>query len=162
MSTPAEICFTLDGQDQAAAVPPNTALIDLLRERYGITGVKASCERGVCGACTVLIDGTPSASCSVFAFTVDGSAVETINSAGTETALGPVQRAFAECSGFQCGYCTPGMVMLTTALLRSHPEPTDEHIRTWISSNICRCTGYAMIIDSVRRAAELLRESPHD
>lgn len=161
MSTPVDICFNLDGQGQAAAVPPNTALIDLLRERYGRTGVKASCERGVCGACTVLIDGTPSASCSVFAFSVDGSSVETIDGQGSSSELGPVQRAFAERGGFQCGYCTPGMVMLTTALLRSHPDPTDEQIRTWISSNICRCTGYAMIIDSVRRAAELLREAAH-
>lgn len=158
MSTPVGIRFRLDGQDQAETVPPNTALIDLLRERHGRTGVKASCERGVCGACTVLIDGTPAASCSVFAFAVDGSSVETIDGQGSSSGLGPVQRAFAECGGFQCGYCTPGMVMLTTALLRAHPDPTDEQIRTWISSNICRCTGYAMIIDSVRRAAELLRE----
>jgi carbon-monoxide dehydrogenase small subunit len=118
VSAPLEIRFSLDGQDQAAAIPPNMALIDLLRERYGVTGVKASCERGVCGACTVLVDGTPAA----------------------------------------CGYCTPGMVMLTTALLREHPDPGDEEIRTWISSNICRCTGYQMIIESVRRAAELIRE----
>ena len=162
MSTPVEICFNLDGRGQAATVPPNTALIDLLRERYGITGVKASCERGVCGACTVLVDGTPTASCSLFAFAVDGSDIETVNGAGTEAAPGPVQRAFAECGGFQCGYCTPGMVMLTTALLREHPDPSEEQIRTWISSNICRCTGYQMIIDSVHRAADLLREAAND
>jgi aerobic carbon-monoxide dehydrogenase small subunit len=158
VSAPVEICFSLDGQDRAAAIAPNTALIDLLRERYGVTGVKASCERGVCGACTVLVDGTPTASCSLFAFAVDGARVETVNGQGSETSLGPVQRAFTECGGFQCGYCTPGMVMLTTALLREHPDPSDEQIRTWISSNICRCTGYLMIIESVRRAAELIRE----
>jgi aerobic carbon-monoxide dehydrogenase small subunit len=163
VSDPVEICFRLDGQDQAAAVTPNTVLIDLLRSRYGITGVKASCERGVCGACTVLVDGTPSASCSLFAFAVDGSRVETVSGQATanghgELSLGPVQRAFAERGGFQCGYCTPGMVMLTTALLREDPDPSEEQIRTWISSGICRCTGYQMIIDSVRRAADLLRE----
>jgi carbon-monoxide dehydrogenase small subunit len=177
VSAPLEICFSLDGQDQAAVIPPNTALVDLLRERYGLTGVKASCERGVCGACTVLIDGTPTASCSLFAFSVDGSRVETVNGlaregasgdrgadASGETRLSPVQRAFAECGGFQCGYCTPGMIMLTTALLREHPHPTEERIRTWISSNICRCTGYQMILDSVRRATELIaaEERAHD
>jgi carbon-monoxide dehydrogenase small subunit len=161
VSTPVEICFSLDGQDRAAAIAPNTALIDLLRERFGVTGVKASCERGVCGACTVLVDGTPTASCSLFAFAVDGARVETVNGQGSESSLGPVQRAFTERGGFQCGYCTPGMVMLTTALLREHPDPSDEQIRTWISSNICRCTGYLMIIESVRRAAELIREEGH-
>lgn len=163
MSTPVEICFRLDGRDRAAVVTPNTALLDLLRERYALTGVRASCERGVCGACTVLVDGTPSASCSLFAFAVDGSDVETVHGQGSadsrgETTLGPVQRAFAERAGFQCGYCTSGMIMLTTALLREHPDPDESQIRSWISSNICRCTGYQMIIESVRRAAELLRE----
>jgi len=166
VSAPVEIRFRLDGKDRAAAVPPNTALLDLLRERYGLTGVRASCERGVCGACTVLIDGTPSASCSLFAFAVDGADVETVHGQGSAdgqggTRLGPVQRAFAERGGFQCGYCTSGMIMLTTALLREYPDPDESRIRSWISSNICRCTGYAMIIESVRRAAELLREEPH-
>jgi carbon-monoxide dehydrogenase small subunit len=167
VSAPVEICFRLDGEDRAAAVPPNTALLDLLRERYGLTGVRASCERGVCGACTVLVDGTPSASCSLFAFAVDGSDVETVHGQGStdergETTSGPVQRAFAECGGFQCGYCTSGMIMLTTALLREHPDPDEPQIRSWISSNICRCTGYQMIIESVRRAAGLLREEQND
>jgi aerobic carbon-monoxide dehydrogenase small subunit len=161
VSTPVEIRFRLDGQDQAAAVPPNTALIDLLRERFGVTGVKASCERGVCGACTVLVDGTPTASCSIFAFGVEGCDVETVAGQGDGAGLGPVQQAFAERGGFQCGYCTPGMVMLTTALLRENPDPGEAAIRSWISSNICRCTGYQMIIDSVRRAAELVREEPN-
>ncbi|MFB7496466.1 (2Fe-2S)-binding protein [Streptomyces sp. NPDC056161] len=167
MSAHVEICFRLDGQDRAVAAAPNTALLDLLRERYGLTGVKASCERGVCGACTVLVDGTPSASCSLFAFAVDGSDVETVHGQAQvngqgETVLGPVQRAFAERAGFQCGYCTPGMIMLATALLREHPDPDESQIRSWISSNICRCTGYQMIIESVRRAAELLEEEAHD
>jgi aerobic carbon-monoxide dehydrogenase small subunit len=166
VSTPVEICFRLDGQDRAASIPANTALLDLLRERYGLTGVRASCERGVCGACTVLVDGTPSASCSLFAFAVEGADVETVHGQSStsgqgETTPGPVQRAFAECAGFQCGYCTSGMIMLTTALLRKHPDPDESQIRSWISSNICRCTGYQMIIESVRRAAELLREEPN-
>ncbi|MEU6117847.1 (2Fe-2S)-binding protein [Streptomyces sp. NPDC047117] len=149
----------VDGRRRTAEVPPNTVLLDLLREGFGLTGVKASCERGVCGACTALVDGVPAASCSVFAFQADGATVETAHGAGhPDGGLGPVQRAFAECGGFQCGYCTPGMIMLTTALLREHPDPAEEQIREWISSNVCRCTGYAMILDSVRRAAQLCRE----
>ncbi|NYV76150.1 (2Fe-2S)-binding protein [Streptomyces sp. UH6] len=148
----------VDGRRRREEVPANTVLLDLLRDRMGNTGVKASCERGVCGACTTLIDGVPTASCSVFAFSVDGCSVETVAGQTEADEPGPVQRAFAECGGFQCGYCTPGMVMLTTALLREHPEPTEEQVREWISSNICRCTGYRMIIDSVHRAAELIRE----
>ncbi|WP_328896678.1 (2Fe-2S)-binding protein [Streptomyces sp. NBC_00236] len=151
--------FDIDGRPRTERIAPNTVLLDLLRERYGLSGVKASCERGVCGACTTLIDGIPTASCSVFAFGVDGRSLETIAGQAVDGELGPVQRAFAECGGFQCGYCTPGMIMLTTALLREHPDPDEETIRSWISSNVCRCTGYAMIIDSVRRAAALLRES---
>jgi carbon-monoxide dehydrogenase small subunit len=158
MSERVTIGFEVDGRRRTEQIEPNTVLLDLLRDRYGLTGVKASCERGVCGACTTLIDGEPAASCSVFAFSVDGAAVETIDGQGRDGGPGPVQRAFAECGGFQCGYCTPGMIMLTTALLREHPEPDDARIRDWISSNICRCTGYEMIVDSVRRAAELTRE----
>ncbi|MEW2357214.1 (2Fe-2S)-binding protein [Spirillospora sp. NPDC029432] len=152
------IAFEVDGRPREEEIAPSTVLADLLRDRYAMTGVKTSCERGVCGACTTLIDGVPAASCSVFAFSVDGGTVETIAGQGAPGAPGPVQRAFAECGGFQCGYCTPGMIMLATALLRAHPDPDDERIRSWISSNVCRCTGYQMIIDSVRRAAELLRE----
>lgn len=148
----------IDGRTVRTRVPARTVLLDLLRDGLGNTGVKASCERGVCGACTTLVDGVPAASCSVFAYSVDGAVVETAPGLSGADGPGPVARAFAECGGFQCGYCTPGMVVLTTALLRAHPEPDEERIRTWISSNICRCTGYQMIIDSVRRAAQLVRE----
>ncbi|MEU8629934.1 (2Fe-2S)-binding protein [Streptomyces sp. NPDC048669] len=151
--------FAVDGRPRTERIAPNTVLLDLLRERYGMSGVKASCERGVCGACTTLIDGTPAASCSVFAFSVDGRAVETVAGQAADGELGPVQRAFAECGGFQCGYCTPGMIMLTTALLREDPDPGEETIRSWISSNVCRCTGYRMIIESIQRAAQLIRET---
>ncbi|KAF4409001.1 MULTISPECIES: (2Fe-2S)-binding protein [Streptomyces] len=152
------VSMELDGRHRSEEIPPHTVLLDLLRDRMGNTGVKASCERGVCGACTTLIDGVPTASCSLFAFSADGCSVETVAGQSGSGEPGPVQRAFAECGGFQCGYCTPGMVMLATALLREHPAPTDQQIREWISSNICRCTGYGMILDSVRRAAELIRE----
>lgn len=158
MSSRVSIDFEVNGRRHSEEIAPNTVLLDLLRDRYDLTGVKASCERGVCGACTILIDGTPAASCSVFAFSVDGAAVETINRPHHEDGLGAVQQAFAECGGFQCGYCTPGMIMVTTALLREHPAPDDEQIRSRISSNVCRCTGYQTIIESVRRAAELRRK----
>jgi carbon-monoxide dehydrogenase small subunit len=148
--------FVLNGQSRHAAVPTSKILLSLLREEFSLTGVRASCERGVCGACTVLLDGSPAASCSVFAFDVDGSAIETIEGQQNGEELGPVQQAFAECGGFQCGYCTPGMIMLATALLRGQPKPDREEIRRWIGSNICRCTGYEMIVESVERAAEAL------
>jgi carbon-monoxide dehydrogenase small subunit len=150
--------FALNGQRRRAAVTTSTVLLWLLRGEFGLAGVRASCERGVCGACTVLLDGSPAASCSVFAFDVDGAAIETIEGQQDGEELSPVQQAFAECGGFQCGYCTPGMVMLATALLRAQPKPDREEIRRWIGSNICRCTGYEMIIESVERAAEALAQ----
>jgi aerobic carbon-monoxide dehydrogenase small subunit len=146
----------LNGARRHADVPTNTVLLSLLRNEFGLTGVRGSCERGVCGVCTVLLDGKPVASCSLFAFDVDGATVETIEGQRDGDALGPVQQAFAECGGFQCGYCTPGMIMLTTALLRSEAKPDRDEIRRWIGSNICRCTGYEMIMESVERAAETL------
>ncbi|MCG5120458.1 (2Fe-2S)-binding protein [Streptomyces albidoflavus] len=158
MSEQLSIGLEIDGTPHTEEIEPRTVLLDLLRERHGLTGVKASCERGVCGACTTLVDGVPTASCSMFAFSADGSSVETVAGQSAAGVPGPVQRAFAECGGFQCGYCTPGMIMLTTARLREHPEPDDTQVREWISSNICRCTGYQMIIDSVHRAAALLKE----
>lgn len=158
MSEHLSIELEIDGRAHTETVEPRTVLLDLLRERHGLTGVKASCERGVCGACTTLVDGVPTASCSMFAFSAEGSSVETVAGQLEDGVPGPVQRAFADCGGFQCGYCTPGMIMLTTALLREHPEPDDAQVREWISSNICRCTGYQMIIESVHRAAALLKE----
>jgi carbon-monoxide dehydrogenase small subunit len=153
------IDFVLNGERRHADVPTSTMLLSLLRADFGLTGVRGSCERGVCGVCTVLLDGRPVASCSMFAFDVDGAAVETIEGQQDGEELSPVQRAFAECGGFQCGYCTPGMIMLATALLREERKPDREEIRRWIGSNICRCTGYEMIMESVERAAEALEES---
>jgi carbon-monoxide dehydrogenase small subunit len=150
------IKFSLNGRPCGDRVPTNTMLMTLLRERHGLQGVRASCERGVCGACTVLIDDEPVASCSAFAFEVDGTRVETVEGQCSGGRPGPVQRAFIERGGFQCGFCTSGMVVLTTALLRTDPEPSPQVVREWISSNICRCTGYRTILESVARAGELL------
>ncbi|NLU82222.1 (2Fe-2S)-binding protein [Rhodococcus sp. HNM0569] len=154
IATPVE--FELNGKPAATVVASNSTLLDVLRGEYGERGVRASCERGVCGACTVLVDDVPVASCSTFAFEVDGAHVETVAGlAAADGALSAPQRAFAECGGYQCGYCTSGMLMLTTGLLRRHPQPDRATIREWISSNTCRCTGYEMILESVERAAQL-------
>lgn len=151
-----EVTFTLNGRLVSDTVPTSRTLLDLLRGEHGCRGVRASCERAVCGACTVLVDDTPLASCATFAFDVDGSSVETVEGlADAGGTLSPEQQAFAECGGFQCGYCTSGMLMLTTALLRTNPQPEREEIREWITSNTCRCTGYEMILESVERASRL-------
>ncbi|MDO2934631.1 (2Fe-2S)-binding protein [Paeniglutamicibacter sulfureus] len=155
-----EIEFTLNGESQQHVIPTNVTLLDLLRDRCGKRGVRSSCERSVCGACTVLIDDVPVASCATFAFDVDGSKVETVESLEmSDGTLNPVQEAFRQCGGYQCGFCTSGMLMLTTGLLRENPAPERIEIRDWISSNTCRCTGYEMIMESVERAAELTREA---
>ncbi|MFW0796307.1 (2Fe-2S)-binding protein [Gordonia sp. CPCC 205515] len=157
LSTTVEL--TLNGVRRAVDAPSNATLLDVLRDDLGCRGVRASCERGVCGACTVLIDDVPVASCSTFAFAADGASVDTVE--GLVEPCGrpsPAQQGFTECGGFQCGYCTSGMLMLTTGLLRRDPHPDRDTIREWISSNTCRCTGYEMILESVERAAELAGE----
>lgn len=158
MTEPHEVTVTyrLNGQEVADTVPTSRTLLDLLRGERGCRGVRASCERGVCGACTVLVDDLPVAACSTFAFDVADSSVETVEGlADRDGSLSPQQQAFTECGGFQCGYCTSGMLMLTTGLLRQTPRPKRPEIRDWISSNTCRCTGYEMILESVERASEL-------
>ena len=150
--------FDLNGSPERHSVPTSTTVLDLLRNNCGKRGVRGSCERSVCGACTVLIDDVPVAACSTFAFEIDGTRVETVEGlAAKDGTLSAQQQAFRECGGFQCGFCTSGMLMLTTALLRESPAPDREEIREWISSNTCRCTGYEMILESVERAAELGR-----
>ncbi|MGC5164682.1 (2Fe-2S)-binding protein [Rhodococcus sp. 105337] len=154
--TSATLDFTLNGEKRSVAVASNMTLLGVLRNDFDCHGVRASCERGVCGACTVLVDDVPVASCSTFAFAVDGKVVETVEGlAAPDGTLSPQQQAFAECGGCQCGYCTSGMLMVATGLLRHEPKPDRGIIREWISSNTCRCTGYEMILESVERAAEL-------
>lgn len=150
-----QLGFVLNGTEVNDEVANNATLLSVLRENR-CRSVRASCERGVCGACTVLVDGEPVASCSTFAFAVDGAVVETVEGlAGGPDELSPQQEGFARCGGFQCGFCTSGMLMLTTALLRHDPDPSRETIREWISSSTCRCTGYEMIFESVELAARL-------
>ena len=150
--------YRLNGQECRADVSPNELLIDFIRDRLGLTGTKRSCDIEICGACTVLLEGKAISSCSVLAFEIDGKEVLTIEGLAGPTGLHPIQLAFIECGGFQCGFCTPGMIMLAKSLLDEVPDPTEEEIRDYMDANICRCTGYQMIIESIQRAAKQLKE----
>ncbi len=149
------IRLSVNGTPSEATVEPRMTLADFLRERCGLTGTHLGCEHGVCGACTVLLDGAAVRSCLVFAVQADGMHVSTVEGVASEDGeLSPVQSALRECHGLQCGFCTPGFVMSITALLRDNPNPSDEEIREGLSGNFCRCTGYQGIVNAVRLAAE--------
>jgi carbon-monoxide dehydrogenase small subunit len=150
-----DIEVRVNGEARRATVAPRLTLADFLRERCGLTGTHLGCEHGVCGACTVLLDGDAVRACLVFAVQADGTEVTTIEGMSAQDGeLSTVQAAFRDHHGLQCGFCTPGFVVSTTAFLRDNPEPTDEDIRVALSGNLCRCTGYQGIIDAVRAAAE--------
>ena len=150
----------VNGVSRAIDVEPRTTLLDALRDNLSLTGAHAGCEHGVCGACTVLIDGEPSRACLMFAVQADGYAITTIEGvAPAPGELSVVQDAFCEMHGMQCGYCTPGMVLTALALLNSNPAPTRAEIVSAISANICRCTGYGQIIESIELAARRLAGS---
>jgi carbon-monoxide dehydrogenase small subunit len=149
--------FHLNGLEHRMETAASELLIDFLRDRLGLTGTKKSCDIEICGACTVLLDGKAVSSCSVFAFEVDGKEVLTIEGLATPDGLHPLQQAFIDCGGFQCGFCTPGMIMLAKSLLDENPDPTADQIRDYMDANICRCTGYQMIIESIQKAAQLMK-----
>jgi aerobic carbon-monoxide dehydrogenase small subunit len=155
-----EVELTVNGVQRTMRVPARRLLSDALRHDLGLTGTHVGCEHGVCGACTVLVDGRPVRSCLLFAVTVHGSSVTTVEGCcEPDGSLGPVQQAFWDCHGLQCGFCTPGFVTTITAYLEESPEPTAEEAREAIAGNLCRCTGYQNIVASVLRAAELRREA---
>ncbi|MGV3635458.1 MAG: (2Fe-2S)-binding protein [Pseudorhodoplanes sp.] len=156
------INFTLNGRECMLSIAPNTVLVDVLRETLGLTGTKVSCDQGLCGACTVIIDEMPVASCTELAFMVDGRNVLTIEGLADGKALHPVQQAFIEASALQCGFCTPGMVLLLETLLRRNPDPDEAAVRQWLSSNVCRCTGYQPIIEAAMLAARTGRSAEAD
>jgi carbon-monoxide dehydrogenase small subunit len=153
------VSFTLNGRLQELEVEPHELLLDVVRDRLGLTGVKRSCDVQVCGACTLLIDGRPVSACTTLAFEVRGRSVMTIEGLGENGKLHPLQEAFIEHGGFQCGFCTPGMILAAKALLDENPSPTEEELKHFMHGNICRCTGYKKIIESIMAAAKLMRAS---
>jgi carbon-monoxide dehydrogenase small subunit len=149
----------VNGLERAVPSSPRRLLSDYLRAELGLTGTHVGCEHGVCGCCTVLLDGQAVRSCLLLAVQAEGHELTTIEGLAPDGAeLHPVQRAFKECHGLQCGFCTPGFVMAIVSLLAENPEPTAEEIDEGIAGNLCRCTGYASVRRAARRAAELLRE----
>ncbi len=154
-----EVRITVNGTTHDVAVPARRLLSDCLRHDLELTGTHVGCEHGVCGACTVLLDGVPTRSCLMLAVSADGSEVTTVEGlTESDGTLSPVQQAFSDCHGLQCGFCTPGFLTTITAGLRENPEPDDEQARELIGGNLCRCTGYQNIVAAVHRAAEIQRE----
>jgi aerobic-type carbon monoxide dehydrogenase small subunit (CoxS/CutS family) len=153
-----KIKFQLNGQPRVVDTAPMRRLLDVLREDLQLTGTKEGCGEGECGTCTVLLDGDPVNACMVVIGQVMGRELETVEGLGSAEHLSPIQRTFIEDGGAQCGICTPGMLISTEALLRKNPSPSDVEIREALAGNLCRCTGYERIVESVRRAARLRGE----
>lgn len=153
------IHLKVNGTDHQLEVPARRLLVDCLRYDLGLTGTKEGCGVGICGACTVLIDGQMVASCITLAVAADGAEIGTIEGLAEEGRLHPVQQAFIDHGGFQCGICTPGQIIAAKALLDVNPSPSEEEIREWMMGNLCRCTGYYGILDSVVNAARISQEA---
>jgi carbon-monoxide dehydrogenase small subunit len=152
------ITVLLNGQPRSAEVETRLLLVHFLRDTLGQTGTHIGCDTSNCGACTVLLDGVPVKSCTVFAVQADGREVVTVEGLATAEGLHPIQEAFREEHGLQCGFCTPGMMVTATALLRENPSPSEQEIRWALSGNVCRCTGYQNIVKAVQHAARKLEE----
>lgn len=148
-----EIRFQLNGAAVSAQVAPHETLVEVLRDEFGLFGARESCGQGLCGCCTLLVDGTAVSGCLYLAAFVDGTDVVTIEGLGDRGELDPVQQAFLSKNGFQCGFCTPGFVLMTKQLLESHQNPSDEDIRHYLSGNLCRCAAYPDILEAVKLAA---------
>ena len=154
MSVPIALCVTVNGIRYERKVESRLLLSDFIRQDLALTGTHVGCEHGVCGACTVLLDGEPVRSCIMFAVQADGHEVQTVEAlAGPSGELNPLQHAFRTCHGLQCGFCTPGFLMTLTAFLRDNANPSDEEIRNALSSNLCRCTGYHHIFEAAKLAS---------
>jgi carbon-monoxide dehydrogenase small subunit len=151
------LSFTLNGRLQELEVEPHELLLDVVRDRLGLTGVKRSCDVQVCGACTLLVDGRPVSACTTLAFEVRGRSVLTIEGLAENGKLHPLQQAFIDHGGFQCGFCTPGMILAAKALLDENPQPTEPELKHFMHGNICRCTGYKKIIESIMAAAKTMQ-----
>ena len=144
-----EVTLTVNGQERSGSVDPRTTLADFLRKELGLTGTHLGCEHGVCGSCTVLVDGASARSCLMLAVQAGGATVETIEGLAEAGTLGPLQEALRDSHAFQCGFCTPGFVMAAVELLRENPAPQEDEVREAISGNVCRCTGYASIVKGI-------------
>jgi carbon-monoxide dehydrogenase small subunit len=157
MSTPARVQLSVNGATHHVEVEPRTLLVHLLRDELGLTGTHVGCDTSSCGACTVHVDGQSCKSCTVLAVQCEGAEVTTIEGLGTQADLHPMQQAFWDQHGLQCGYCTPGMIMAATELIARNPNPTEDDVRHGLEGNLCRCTGYHNIVKAVLQAAEVLR-----
>ncbi len=151
-----KVQMTVNGKPCSVEVEPRRMLSDVLRRELGLTGVRIGCEMGVCGTCTVLVNNEPVRSCVMLAVQADDTDIETVESLGTDEKLSPLQQAFSDKHALQCGFCTPGFLMLATALLRKEPSANRERIREYLSANLCRCTGYCGIIDAVESVSSSL------
>ena len=155
-----EINVTINGKNHHGAVEPRKLLTDFLRDDLGLTGTHVGCEHGVCGACTILLNGEPVRSCLMFAVQANGAELKTVEGlAPSATELHPIQEKFWELHGLQCGFCTPGILLTADALLRELPSPSEDDIREWISGNLCRCTGYQNIVTAIQEAAKILNSA---
>ncbi len=159
MPTPVHIHLTVNGQPYEALVEPRTTLVDLLRGQLGLTGTHVGCEHGVCGACTILWNGKAVRSCIMLAVQADGADIMTVEGLAQDGQLHPIQQAFMEEHGLQCGFCTPGFLISVYEMLQRNPNPTDAEIKETLGGHICRCTGYQSILKSVRLAAQKLQSS---
>ena len=148
------IRFTLNGRPVTAAIAVYETVVEVLQREFALFGARESCGQGLCGCCTVIVDGTAVSGCLYLAAFVDGSDVLTVEGLAQNGVLHPIQQAFVSKGGFQCGFCTPGVVLMTKALLERHPQPTDDQIRHYLSGNLCRCASYPEIIQAVKMAAE--------
>ena len=157
-----QITVTVNGAEKTVDVEPRLLLVHLIRETLGLTGTHIGCDTTSCGACTVLLDGVPVKSCTVFGVQADGREVTTVEGLLSAGALDPIQAAFKEEHGLQCGFCTPGMMLTGKALLEQNPSPSDDEVRWAISGNICRCTGYMNIVKAVQTAGRMISEASVD
>jgi carbon-monoxide dehydrogenase small subunit len=150
---PRTVRFTLNGEPAAAEIEPHHNLVELLQREFNLTGARESCGQGMCGCCTVLVDGIAVSGCLYLAAFADGAEVTTVESLASREKLDPVQEAFIEAGAFQCGYCTPGFVLMTKQLLQAHADPDEDQIRHYLSGNLCRCGAYPEIVEAVKIAA---------
>ena len=158
MAGKVDVTLTVNGRKRSGTVEPRLLLVDFLRHDLGMTGTHIGCEHGVCGACTILLDGVTARSCLHFAVAVDGAGIETVEGIAERYQLHPIQEAFHQHHALQCGYCTPGILMTTIELLKRNPDPNEAEIRQALTNNICRCTGYENIVKAITAAAAALQE----